>query len=164
MRMWFQPLALLSGLRIWSCHELWCSSQMRLGSHVGVAVVEAGSYSSDWIPSLGTSICRECGPKRDKKTKKKKELSLEDGLSWVNLKIPQMMASQPPCGSPLGPEWEWGHLAESGVGQDLSSPLGTPPIPSLPPDARSACDVSPGRPGQAGVAEEVEPPSEPSSV
>ena len=31
---------------------------------VAVAVVSAGSYSSDWTPSLGTSIC---GPKKQKK-------------------------------------------------------------------------------------------------
>ena len=29
----------LSGLRIWCCHELWCRSQMQLGSQVSVAVV-----------------------------------------------------------------------------------------------------------------------------
>ena len=29
-----QSLALLSGLRIWSCCELWCRSQTQLGSHV----------------------------------------------------------------------------------------------------------------------------------
>jgi len=32
-------LALLSGLRIWHCHELWYSLQTRLGSRVAVAVV-----------------------------------------------------------------------------------------------------------------------------
>ena len=31
----------------------------------------AGSYSSDWTTSLGTSICRGCGPRKDGKTKKK---------------------------------------------------------------------------------------------
>ena len=30
---------LLSGLRIWHCHELWCSSQMWLRSGVAVVVV-----------------------------------------------------------------------------------------------------------------------------
>ena len=39
MRMWVWSLALLIGLRIWRCHELWCRSQMRLGSCVAVAVV-----------------------------------------------------------------------------------------------------------------------------
>ena len=32
-------LASLSGLRIWRCCELWCRSQMRLGSGIAVAVV-----------------------------------------------------------------------------------------------------------------------------
>ena len=39
MRMLVRSLALISGLEIWHCHELWCSSQTRLGSSVGVAVV-----------------------------------------------------------------------------------------------------------------------------
>ena len=32
MRMWVQSVALLSGLRIQLCNELWCRSQTRLGS------------------------------------------------------------------------------------------------------------------------------------
>ena len=36
--------------------------QMQLGS--GVAVAVAGSCSSDLLPSLATSICQECGPKK----------------------------------------------------------------------------------------------------
>ena len=39
MRFRVQFLALLSGLRIWCCHELWYRSQMWLGSGVAVAVV-----------------------------------------------------------------------------------------------------------------------------
>ena len=31
---------------------------------VAVAVVEAGSYSSNLTPSLETSICRRCSPKK----------------------------------------------------------------------------------------------------
>ena len=38
MRLWVQSLALLSGLRIWHCHELWCSLQMRLRSGVAMAL------------------------------------------------------------------------------------------------------------------------------
>ena len=37
MRTWVQSLALLSRLRILSCHELWCMLQMWLGFHVAVA-------------------------------------------------------------------------------------------------------------------------------
>ena len=38
---------------------------MRLGSCVAVA--QASGYSSDWTPSLGTSICCRCGPKKTEK-------------------------------------------------------------------------------------------------
>ena len=37
---------------------------MWLRSGVAVAVVQAGSCSSDWIPGLGTSICCVYGPKK----------------------------------------------------------------------------------------------------
>ena len=40
---------------------------MQLGSGVAVAGVEAGSYSSDVTPSLGTSIGPRCGTKKKKK-------------------------------------------------------------------------------------------------
>ena len=46
---------------------------MWLRSGVAVAVVWAGSYSSDATPSLGTSICRRCSKKTKKKKKKKEE-------------------------------------------------------------------------------------------
>ena len=36
---------ILSGLMIWGWHNLWCMSQMQLGSGVAVAGVEAGSCS-----------------------------------------------------------------------------------------------------------------------
>ena len=39
MRTWVQSLALLRGLRIGYCHELWHRSQTQLGSCVAVAVV-----------------------------------------------------------------------------------------------------------------------------
>ena len=38
MRSWVQSLTLLGGLRIGHCCDLSCRSQMRLGSHVAVAV------------------------------------------------------------------------------------------------------------------------------
>ena len=38
MRLQVLSLALLSGLRIRCCCELWCRSQMRLGSRVSVAL------------------------------------------------------------------------------------------------------------------------------
>ena len=55
MRMQVPSLAVLSGLRIQRCCELWCRWRMWLRSHVAVAVVWAGSCSSDSTPSLGTS-------------------------------------------------------------------------------------------------------------
>ena len=62
----------IPGLARWVKDELWCRSQMRLGPGVAVAVVEAGSCSSDLTPGLGTSICQFfflLGPKEKKKTK-----------------------------------------------------------------------------------------------
>ena len=64
IRIWF--LALLSGLRMQSCHTLWCRSQTWLRSTV--AVVWARSCSSYSTPStLGTSTCHRCDPKKTKK-------------------------------------------------------------------------------------------------
>ena len=57
-----QSLDLLSGLRIQHCRDLWCRSQTWLRS--GVAVVQASNYSSVLTPSLGSSICLGCGPKK----------------------------------------------------------------------------------------------------
>ena len=73
MRFQVRSLASISGLRIQCCRELWCRSQTWLGSDVAVAVVEAHSYSSNWTPSLGTSTCLGCSPKKQKKKKKKKK-------------------------------------------------------------------------------------------
>ena len=39
---------------------------MRLGSHVAVAVAVAGKCDSDLTPSLGTSMCCGCSPKKTK--------------------------------------------------------------------------------------------------
>ena len=47
---------------------------MRLRSCLAVAVVQADSYISDWTPSLRTSICCGCGPKKTKKKKKKVDI------------------------------------------------------------------------------------------
>ena len=67
MRLWVQSLASLSVLRIQHCCELWCRLHTWLGSCIAVAVVEAGSYSSNYTPSLGASTCHWCGPKTAKK-------------------------------------------------------------------------------------------------
>ena len=68
-------LALLGGLRIRHCHELWCRLQTRLGSGIAMALAKAISWSSDWTPRLGTSMCRGCGPKKTKKDQKKKKVN-----------------------------------------------------------------------------------------
>ena len=73
MRLRVQSLASFSGLRIWDCHELWCSLQMQLRSCIAVAVAQAISCSSDLTSSLGTSMCCKWGPKKQKKKKKAKQ-------------------------------------------------------------------------------------------
>ena len=69
MRFQVRSLASLTGLRIRPCYELWCRLQTQLGSSVAVALVQAGSHSSDLTPSLGTSICCGCSPKKTKDKK-----------------------------------------------------------------------------------------------
>ena len=49
---------------------------MRLRSGVAVAVAWPSSYSSDLTPSLETSIRFRCGPKKQKKQKKKKYIDV----------------------------------------------------------------------------------------
>ena len=63
-----RSLALLTVLRIQHCHELLCRLQTQLRSGVAVTVVEASSCSSNVTPSLGTSICQRCSPKKQKIT------------------------------------------------------------------------------------------------
>ena len=64
-----ESLASLSGLRIWHCHALWCRSQIRLRCCIAVAVAVTDICSPNSTPSLGTSICRKWGPKKQKKEK-----------------------------------------------------------------------------------------------
>ena len=75
MRTQVRSQALLSGLKIRCCRELWCRSQ--LGSRVAAALVQDNGCSSDWTPSLGTSTCHGCGPK--KKCKRSKAVSEQVG-------------------------------------------------------------------------------------
>ena len=63
-------LASISGLRIWHCHELWCRLQTWLRSCAAVAGAQAGSCSSDLTPSLGISICCQCGPEKQQQQQK----------------------------------------------------------------------------------------------
>ena len=50
--------------------ELWCGSQPR---DILCCCGWAGSYSSEWTPSLGTFICHMCSPKKRKKRKEKRK-------------------------------------------------------------------------------------------
>ena len=70
-----RSLASRSGLRIGVAMS---DGVGRLGSHVAVALVWANGYSSNWIPSLGTSMCCGCGPKKIKK-KKDRMAAMEGG-------------------------------------------------------------------------------------
>ena len=70
MRIQVQSLALLSGLVIWCCHELWCSLQTWLGSGIAETV---SSYSSDLTPILGTCMCHKYSPKKTETNKQIKQ-------------------------------------------------------------------------------------------
>ena len=63
-RMWVQSLASLNGLGIQHCCKLQPRLHMWLKSGIAVAVVQAGSCSSDLTPHLRRSICHKCGPKK----------------------------------------------------------------------------------------------------
>ena len=75
MRMRVRSLASLSGLRVWRCCELWCRSQIELGSRVVVAMVQAGTCSYDSALSLGTSYAAGTALK----SKKKKKMFISNG-------------------------------------------------------------------------------------
>ena len=57
----------MPGLAQWHKDPSGCRSQTRLRSGFAVAVVQAGSCSSDSPPSPGTSIWHGYGPKKTKK-------------------------------------------------------------------------------------------------
>ena len=58
---------------------------MWLRSGVAVTLAKASSCSSDSIPSLGTSICHRCGPKKRPKMKIKIKRSSCCGSAETNL-------------------------------------------------------------------------------
>ena len=55
----------------------WVKDLALPGSCVAVAVAQAGGYSFGPIPSLGTSICHECGPKKTEKDTHTKILKIK---------------------------------------------------------------------------------------
>ena len=85
MRTQAQSLASLSGLGIQHCHELCCRSQTQLGSGVAVAVVWAGSYSSNLTPSqelpyaVGAALKR---PPKKKLRQREAGWPARDGMCW----------------------------------------------------------------------------------
>ena len=92
----------IPGLRIWCCHELWCKPQTRLGSGVAVALAYAGSYSSDLTPSLGTSLCSGCSPKKaikEKKKKRKKACIYPDSYLQTYFSLPNYLPISPKGGT-----------------------------------------------------------------
>ena len=60
--MWVQvpSLASIRGSGLWRCRELGCRSQMRLGSRIAVAVVQASGCSSEMTSGLEASVCLGC--------------------------------------------------------------------------------------------------------
>ena len=68
MRMWDQHLALLAGLRIQRCCELWCRSQMRLGSSVAVTWSRLAAITPIWL--LAWELPYAAGAALKKKKKK----------------------------------------------------------------------------------------------
>ena len=93
MKMHVPSLALLPGLRIWHCCELWCRLKMWFGSWVAVAMEGAGGYSSDSTLRVGLCICHELNPekqkkkKREREKKKKKKTFLCQKYKWNNLNV-----------------------------------------------------------------------------
>ena len=100
-------LALVSGLGIWCCRELWCSLQTRLRS--GVAVAQAGGFGSDPTPSLGTSIRFGCGTKHKRKKKSAEAPLTPTGPAHRRLEAPSLgPATSSVLGKQRAPEpWLW---------------------------------------------------------
>ena len=68
---------------------------MPLGSRVAVALAQAGSYSSDSAPSLGTSICCRSGPRNDKKTEKKNTSLPIQSLTYSSGRAQEIQSHKP---------------------------------------------------------------------
>ena len=83
MRFWVQSLALLSGLRILCCRELWCRLQTRLGSDVAVTVVHR-PMATVLIPPLAWEPPYTMGAtlKSKKNKKQKKKNYVKETPAW----------------------------------------------------------------------------------
>ena len=73
MRLQVQSLALLSRLRIRRCHELWCRSQMWLGSGVAVALHRLAAVALIRPLAWESPYAACAGLEKTKKTKTKKK-------------------------------------------------------------------------------------------
>ena len=70
MRLWVRSLALLRGLRIQHCRELWCKLQIWLRSCISVAVA-ALIRPLAWDPPYVLGVALKSQRKKEKKKKKK---------------------------------------------------------------------------------------------
>ena len=103
MRLWVRSPASLRGLRIWHCHELWCRSQMRLGSQCGCGCGVVRYLASLLIPLPGNlQLLKKGQSKKKKKKKKKKPTSLmRDFHKAPQLRV--MGTGQDTCPRAAGP-------------------------------------------------------------
>ena len=102
MRLWVRSVASLSGLKMRRCRELWCRLQLRC--HVAVAVVEAGSCSSNPTPSLGTAMCHRCGSEKTP-PKKTHKFSLQR-FPFLLVYLPFIAQSSTICASFSKASWD----------------------------------------------------------
>ena len=87
-----QSLASISGLRI-QCGMSWTQLGTRVA--VALAVVQASSCNSDSTPSLGTSICHECSPKKARGKKKSSSCPSKHLETSEGGKISQAVLAKP---------------------------------------------------------------------
>ena len=71
MRLQVQSLALLSGLRIWPCHELWYRSKTQLRPCVAVAVAVAGTVAPIRLLAWETPSAASAALKRKKRERER---------------------------------------------------------------------------------------------
>ena len=69
MRLWLRSLALLSGLTIQHCRELWCRLQMQLGSHVAVSLATAPIRPLAWEPPYAAGAAQEMAKRQKNEIK-----------------------------------------------------------------------------------------------
>ena len=73
---------------------------MQLGSAVAAAL--AGGCSSDSTPTLGTSMCLGCGPKKPKKIFWAQKWHVRDAVSWLPSQLPSPASKAPLFQAPSG--------------------------------------------------------------